>query len=205
CSFLGNGINPFYRDGIKIRLDPPERGDGTPAELADETDMLDVELLWDPTQQTAMSMTRQVAQGTLLRVVMPWMIGRAFDKVGDPAFMEMLGKEVPGYQFIPDFLKPALGSGIKKAIQKLFPKYNLTAKTWAALTKSTPRPPSSARPTEHQELGGSGFLRRGALRYQLLVPSYTVRFAFFLILTVGWLFTAELAQGAPLRRRAPPL
>jgi ABC-type Na+ efflux pump permease subunit len=205
CSFLGNGINPFYRDGIKIRLDPPEQGDGTPAELADETDMLDVELLWDPTQQTAMSMTRQVAQVTLLRVVMPWMIGRAFDKVGDPAFMEMLGKEVPGYQFIPNFLKPALGSGIKKAIQKLFPKYNLTAKTWAALTKSTPRPQSSARATEHREMGGSGFLRRGALRYQLLVPSYTVMFAFFLILTVGWLFTAERRQGTLKRLRAAPI
>ena len=67
------------------------------------------------------------------------------------------------------------------------------------------RSPSSARPTEHQELGGSGFLRRGALRYQLLVPSYTVMFAFFLILTVGWLFTAERRQGTLKRLRAAPL
>ena len=30
-------------------------------------------------------------------------------------------------------------------------------------------------------------LHRGAARYQILVPSYTVMFAFMLVLTVGWL------------------
>src|SRR5262249_34956809 len=114
CSFLAGGLKPFYRDGVKIRLDPPEEPEAGESGAEHDPDMLDVELLWDPTQRTAMSMTRQVAQVTLLRVVLPWMIGRAFDRIGDPAFMEMLGKEVPGYQFIPNFIKPALGKGVKK-------------------------------------------------------------------------------------------
>ena len=37
----------------------------------------------------------------------------------------------------------------------------------------------------------SGLLNRGAQRYQILVPSFTVMFAFFLVLTVGWVFVAE--------------
>src|SRR5215207_8213799 len=69
CSFLDDrflrepGVNPFYRDGVSL------------AEL-------DVELLTDPTQATAASIIEQVAQVTMLRVIMPWMIGRAFDEVG---------------------------------------------------------------------------------------------------------------------------
>src|SRR5260370_14842170 len=50
-----------------------------------------------------------------------------------------------------------------------------------------------------------GFLHRGTLRYQLIVPSYTVMFAFFLVLTVGWLFVAERRQGTMKRPRAAPL
>src|SRR5262249_8920800 len=46
---------------------------------------------------------------------------------------------------------------------------------------------------------------RGAARYQLLVPSYTVMFAFFLVMTVGWLFVAERRQGTLKRLRASPL
>ena len=74
CSFLTDGLNPFYRDGVKL-------------------DKLDVEMLIDPTQPTAVAIIHQVAQGSLLRLVMPWMIGRAFEKIGDPAFLELLGKE----------------------------------------------------------------------------------------------------------------
>ena len=74
CSFLTDGINPFHRDGVKIET-------------------LDVEVLEDPTQETAAAIIDQVAQGSLLRVVMPWMIGRAFEKIGDPAFLDVLGKE----------------------------------------------------------------------------------------------------------------
>src|SRR5436190_1648513 len=50
-----------------------------------------------------------------------------------------------------------------------------------------------------------GLIQRGAQRYQILVPSYTVMFAFFLVLTVGWLFVAERRQGTMLRLRAAPL
>ena len=37
----------------------------------------------DPTQLTAASIIEQVGQVTMLRVVLPWMIGRAFEKIGD--------------------------------------------------------------------------------------------------------------------------
>ena len=50
--------------------------------------------------------------------------------------------------------------------------------------------------------GADGILKRGAIRYQLLVPSYIVMFAFFLVLTVGWLFVAERRQGTLKRLRA---
>ena len=43
---------------------------------------VDSEILRDPTQLTASSIIAQVAQVTTLRVVLPWMIGRAFDKIG---------------------------------------------------------------------------------------------------------------------------
>ena len=48
-------------------------------------------------------------------------------------------------------------------------------------------------------------LKRGTIRYQVLVPSYTVTFAFFLVLTVGWLFVAERRHGTLVRLRAAPL
>ena len=120
CSFLADGINPFYRDGVN------------PADL-------DAQPLIDQTQLTAASIIEQVGQVTMLRVVLPWMIGRAFEKLGDPVFMDLLGKEVPGYMLLPGTLKQSLGKGVQNALKRLFPKYNLTAKTWAALTKSEPR------------------------------------------------------------------
>src|SRR5262249_38513359 len=43
------------------------------------------------------------------------------------------------------------------------------------------------------------------LRYQLLVPSSLVMFAFFLVLTVGWLFVSERRQGTMKRLVAAPL
>src|SRR5439155_12922894 len=92
----------------------------------------------------------------------------------------------------------------QNAIQSLFPKYNLTAKTWAALTKSDP-PAGGGAGTKLYRGEGGGWLNRGAIRYQLLVPGYTVMFAFFLVLTVGWLFVSERRQGTLLRLRAAPL
>jgi ABC-type Na+ efflux pump permease subunit len=174
--YLLDGINPFYRDGIQL-------------------DQLDVELLRDPTQLTAASIIEQVAQGTLLRVILPWMIGRAFDKVGDPAFMELMGQDMPGFSMVKRFVPPAvIGNAVKRSIQRLFPKYDLTAKTWTSLTRAAP------------ELGRRpGPLSSSELRYQILVPSYTVMFAFFLVLTMGWLFAAERRQGTLKRLRAAPL
>lgn len=186
-----DGLNPFHRDGIRL-------------------DVLDVEVLRDPTQQTASAILDQVAQGSLLRVIMPWMIGRAFEKVGDPAFLDLLADEpqLPGMVklFLDTFpaQKPKLSIGLQNAIQKLFPKYQLTAKTWAALTREAEHTGEGADRAPYQREGG-GWLNRGTLRYQLLVPSYLVMFAFFLVLTMGWLFTAERRQGTLKRLMLAPL
>jgi ABC-2 type transport system permease protein len=62
----------------------------------------------------------------------------------------------------------------------------------------------SGKNTEYQT-DGIGWLKRGGSRYQLLVPSYLVMFAFFLVLTVGWLFVAERRQGTLKRLVVAPL
>jgi ABC-2 type transport system permease protein len=185
CSFLASGINPFYRDGVNLNE-------------------IGVTLLRDETQLAAAGIIDQVIQVTLLRVILPWMIGRAFEKLSEPIFMSMLTDEVPGGKMLPPNIKSALGAGVQGALRRFFPKYNLTGKTWAALTKSEPKAGSSAGVTTYRDDGG-GFLGRGAVRYQILVPSYTVMFAFFLVLSVGWLFVSERRQGTLKRLRAAPL
>jgi ABC-type Na+ efflux pump permease subunit len=238
CSFLADGINPFHRDGVNLGV-------------------LDVKLLRDETQLTAASIIEQVAQGTLLRVILPWMIGRAFEKVGDVEFIDRLGHETQDVKFTIDMMAPKLegksiklallevkldkkliaflskqvgpislseilpllspaqkkelGNALQTSLKKLFPAYNLTAKTWADLTSvkgsraGVPRERAGAGAEVYQDEPGSGLLKRGALRYQLLVPSYTVMFAFFMVLTVGWLFVSERRQGTLKRLRAAPL
>jgi ABC-2 type transport system permease protein len=203
CSFLQEGINPFNRSGVNLRL-------------------LDAELLRDETQGTAAAIIEQASQVTLLRIILPWMIGRAFEKVGDPAFLDLLAKEkdLPGMvktfltsPLVTEKQKLALGAGLQNALQGLFANYNLTGKTWETLTQ-----PKSATVTADKSSNnnltnetsipadeGPSFLNRGDLRYQSLVPSYTVMFAFFLVLTVGWLFVAERRQGTMKRLRAAPL
>jgi ABC-type multidrug transport system permease subunit len=193
--YLLDGINPFHRDGINLRA-------------------LDAEVLKDPTQQTASAIIDQVAQGSLLRVIMPWMIGRAFEKIGDPDFLSLLAREEQMPGAVKFFLalkgpgaeqqKRQLSASLQNSLQNLFPRYNLTAKTWAALTKEHEHAGGGAEATKFQE-EGSGLLKRGAVRYQLLVPSYLVMFAFFLVLTVGWLFVAERRQGTMTRLAAAPL
>ncbi len=231
-SFLADGINPFDRDGVRLGV-------------------LDAKVLEDPTQLTAASIIKQAAQGSLLRVVLPWMIGRAFEKVGDPDFISQFGKQARDVTFTVEMMAPKfrgvavkmfgltikmdnklidqvskqvgplslseimslmdarqkeeLGAALQAALKKLFPKYDLTAKTWQALTRSREkRPGAGAKATAyHGEPGG--LLKRGTMRYQLLVPSYTVMFAFFLVLTVGWLFVGERRQGTLKRLRAAPL
>lgn len=161
--YLFDGLNPFHREGVNLPL-------------------LDVEVLRDPTQQTAAAIIDQVAQGTLLRVVMPWMIGRAFEKISDPQFLGLLGGEADLPTAVKMFLtnplvpyqqKRQLSLGLQNALQNLFPRYNLTAKTWSALTRSLDSTSPGADVIAFQE-DGIGLLRRGGSRYQVLVPSYLV-------------------------------
>src|SRR5690349_5464232 len=87
CSFLTRTdpppLNPLYRDGIN------------PAEVR-------LSVLKDPTQQAAASIIEQVAQVSLFRVIIPWMIGKAFERVGDEEFMRLVAakleqkKDIPG-------------------------------------------------------------------------------------------------------------
>jgi linearmycin/streptolysin S transport system permease protein len=196
------GINPMYRDGVDIRK-------------------LGVIILEDPKQVLAASIIKQVMQISLLRVVLPWMIGNAFDEIGEKQFIDEMGKRV-------DFTIPLLGKkkwlgmldaqgkkevgeGVQDSLQEMFHKYNLRAKSWASMT--TPVHSNTVEPNSTKNDGnvteykpeGNGLLNRGAIRYQLLVPSYTVMFAFFLVLTVGWLFVSERRQGTLQRLRAAPL
>jgi len=225
CSFLADGINPFFRDGVDIEA-------------------LDARLLTDPTQKTSSAIIEQVGQVTLLRVILPWMIGRAFERLSEPSFIDLLGREVrlpvpgqfkfllnsmrkpkPGEKLDPDRVslqemldlaagkdqkaateyRQKVGAGVQKALAGQFPKYNLTAKTWASLTKADPREGKGTAPVRYANEGGSGLLNRGAARYQILVPSYTVLFCFALVLTVGWLFVTERRQGTLKRLRAAPV
>ena len=101
-------------------------------------------------------------------------------------------------------MREKLGDGIQKGIKNYFSEYDFTAKTWAGLTNSEPAPPRTGNVSAYQG-DGSGIIRRGAARYQVLVPSYTVTFAFFLVLTTGWLFVAERRHGTMARLRAAPI
>jgi ABC-2 type transport system permease protein len=204
CSFLAGGVNPFYRSGVDLKA-------------------IDARVEKDFSQQVSASIIEQVAQGTMLRVVLPWMIGQAFEKIGEPEFIHRLSEdekvriEVAISKFLPTVdlakvlgalnhdQKKQLAAGLQTALQNLFPKYDLTAKDWTKLTRSTPHGGEFEGPTQYQDPGGTGILNWGALRYQLLVPSYTVMFAFFLVLTVGWLFVAERRQGTMKRLSAAPL
>jgi ABC-type Na+ efflux pump permease subunit len=220
CSFLTDGINPFHRDGVYL-------------------DKIGARLLKDDKQPGQAAIIEQVAQVTLLRVILPYMIGKAFEKMSEPQFIELLGNEVRlpvprGAEFLfrlkginpkdgkaslnealqvaaPDArtmksYQEKVGAGVQKALSKQFENYNLTGKTWAALTRAQgAREGEGGSLTPYQSKDGSGLLRRGALRYQLLVPSYTVMFAFFVVLTVGWLFVAERRQGTLKRLQAAPV
>lgn len=193
-----DGINPFFRDGVK-------------------PDELDVQVLKDPTQQMAAAIIDQVAQGALLRIVLPWMVGRAFAKIGDPDFIDLLSREnvqvralgftIPLQKILVTMSpaeKRALANSLQNSIQTLYPRYNLTANTWASLTKAADADREGMDAVRFRE-EGAGWLKRGAFRYQLLVPAYLVMFAFFLVLTVGWLFVAERRQGTMKRLRAAPV
>lgn len=196
--YFYDALNPLHREGINLKT-------------------LDVVVLRDPTQQTAAAIIDQVAQGSLLRVVIPWMIGRAFEKIGEPQFIDMIINEKPDVRLplgldlttvLKNFSlsqKKSLASGMQNSLQKLFPRFNFTAKTWASLTREPEiATDKSGKNIDYAE-DGIGWLKRGGSRYQLLVPSYLVMFAFFLVLTVGWLFVAERRQGTMKRLVVAPL
>jgi ABC-2 type transport system permease protein len=190
CSFTGepfkkNPINPLYRDGMKTRE-------------------LGMTVLRDPTQQVASAVIEQVMQVTLMRVVIPWMIGQAFELIGTDEFMARMDKYIQGLSLMPASFRKSLGSGIQRGISGFFSNYNFTAKSWSGLTNSQPSAHRSTNLTAY-ESDGRGVIKRGAVRYQILVPTYTVTFAFFLVLTVGWLFVAERRHGTLVRLRAAPI
>jgi ABC-type Na+ efflux pump permease subunit len=214
CSFLRDGLNPFWRDGVYL-------------------DRIDVDLLKDKQQVANSAVIEQVAQVSLLRVLLPLMIGRAFGKLSDEKFIRLLGEEVniPGPEVKVGFttIKPLgdkkklgellemaagndplraaeyrrkVGEGVQAALTKQFENFDLTGLTWMQLTRSK-EGPREDRPQDQGE--GLGFLPRGAARYQILVPSYTVMFAFFLVLNVGWVLVAERQQGTLKRLRTTPI
>jgi ABC-type multidrug transport system permease subunit len=218
CSFLTDGINPFHRDGVYL-------------------DKVRVNLLRDEMQPGAAGIIEQVAQVSLLRVILPSMIGRAFDRLSDAKFIQILGEKVnlpmpPAWRsnfvlksLVPEklqlgqMLKMAsggdprmaamyqekVGQGVQSALDQQFINYNLRGQTWADLNKAQAKDDGGAEITDYVNQDGSGFLKRGAQRYQTLVPAYAVMFAFFLVLTVGWVFVAERRQGTLKRLRAAPV
>ncbi|HVK09866.1 MAG TPA: ABC transporter permease [Gemmataceae bacterium] len=261
CSFLTRAtpepLNPLYRDGIN------------PAEVH-------LAILKDPTQPAAASIIEQVAQVTLFRVVIPWMIGKAFERVGDKEFMRLIEADLKEKPDIPpavlkdldpvfqaliakifsdpkfkpvltkhtsalvagmfdtqkgnfqkvlkelfadgeflarvgkgipmgEVLKPAVqdevGPSVQDGVSQTFSKYDFRAKTWAGLVKSE----EQGREGQITKYEDEGLPKRGDIRFQVLIPSYSVTFAFFLVLTVGWVFVAERRQGTLVRLRAAPL
>jgi ABC-type multidrug transport system permease subunit len=222
CSFLEGGppgfegINPFHRDGVTLSK-------------------VDIIVLKDPTQPSASSIIDQVAQGSMLRIVLPWMIGKAFEELGEEEFIRKLGRtmEVPIFAGAKPVKleqvlttaqqRRAVGKGVQAAIKEQFSRYDLTAKTWDALTKSqgtggfkayaavvggaalAQAVPGGGAGVQHYADEGSGLLKLGSQRYTFLVPSYTVMFAFFLVLTIGWLFVAERRQGTLKRLCIAPI
>ena len=105
CSFLTRStpepLNPLYRDGIN----PEEVG---------------LRVMKDPTQTAAASIIEQVAQVTLFRVVIPWMIGKAFERVGDEAFMESLTGHLDKVKPVPTPALKELDPVMNKMLAKMF-------------------------------------------------------------------------------------
>jgi ABC-type Na+ efflux pump permease subunit len=192
---LYDGINPYEREGVVF-------------------EKLDMTVERDPTQPTASAIIDQVAQGCMLRIVLPWMIGRAFETLGKEEFIAKLGKtiEVPlgglKVKLEAVLTKPeqrqAVGNGVQTAIGQHFSSYDLRAKTWEGLTKAIGEGKGGGAATTYKE-EGTGLLKLGSQRYKILVPSYTVMFSYFLVLTVGWIFVAERRQGTLKRLRAAPI
>jgi ABC-type transport system involved in cytochrome c biogenesis permease component len=190
CSFVGADfkaapINPLDRYGIRTRE-------------------IGVSIVDNKFQPIGAAVVTQVTQVSLMRVVIPWMIGQAFDLIGNDLFMEKMEKYIPQLGLAYRILsRETLGNGIRKGIGGFFGNYEFTALTWHGLTKDAPPDAKAANDTTFT--GDAPGLGRGTKRYQVLVPSYVVTFAYFLVLTVGWLFVAERRHGTLVRLRAAPI
>ncbi|MFM8272692.1 MAG: ABC transporter permease [Gemmata sp.] len=263
CSFLSqaDAVKPFGPNGVQL-------------------DRLGARLLTDRTQPVSASIIEQVTQVTLLRVVIPWMIGKAFARVGDDQFMELvaerlakqkptapevlreldptvqkllvaltehpefqalllkefsgtsnfvkagqdalsiaarktefqravhkafenpkllsaMGKEVSLGEVLTPAVRDKVGPTVKAGVGDLFSNYNFESTRWTDLVKTDAREASTANRAE--------YIDKSKFRYQILVPSHTVMFSFFLVLSVGWLFVAERKHGTLARLRAAPL
>jgi ABC-2 type transport system permease protein len=216
CTFLSEaeGINPFHRDGVYL-------------------DKIALELWKDEKQPATAAVIEQVVQVSLLRVILPWMIGKAFDRLSKPEFIELLGDKVnlpvpekfrllmlgkksvrlgelldmaaSGKQETTQMYEEKVGTGVQAALAEQFKKYNLRGKTWASLTKSTEGCREAAEVSRYENREGSGPLRYGGEHYKHLVPMFVVMFVFFLVLIVGWVFVAERRQGTLRRLQTAPL
>ncbi len=199
CSFLSHGINPFHREGVHL-------------------DKIGVMVLKDPKQGLSAAVMEQVAQVSLMRVILPWMIGKAFEQLGDQEFIEILTQGVrvpipPRFQFLlgkdstslKDLIykvsegnettiasyRGKIGEGIQKALTGQFSRYNLTGKTWTSLVKAHDTTEPMGREVPFLDGDGKGWLKRGAHRYQILVPSFLVLFLFFMGLPMSGTFVQE--------------
>jgi len=213
CSFLSGGINPFHRDGVDLQK-------------------IGVRVIKDPRQGISNAIIEQVAQVSMMRVVLPWMIGKAFAQLGDPEFIEILatGAHVPvpprlvwffrkeavtlkellvlaseGKKESMDTYKKRIGEGIQRALASQFSRYNLTGKTWASLVKANMESGTTGVEESFQDQDGKGWLRRGAQRYQVLVPSYTVLFLFLVVMPVAGTFVLERQRGTWTRLVLSPI
>src|SRR5947209_3639482 len=111
CSFLTHAdpppLNPLYRDGIN----PTEVG---------------LTILRDPTQVASSSIIEQVAQVSLFRVVIPWMIGKAFERVGDETFMQLVAAKLEQKKDIPGPVLKELDPVLQALLKHVFadPKFD---------------------------------------------------------------------------------
>ena len=119
--YLLEGISPFNRDGVRI-------------------DRLDVELKRDKTQLMSAAVVEQAAQGTFMRVILPWMIGQAFEKIGDENFLALMGQQKQMPPLVRDFLSgefeknPLFTNPLTKPLARAFigpPPSPSRRRTWA--------------------------------------------------------------------------
>lgn len=111
CSFLARPgfepVNPLGRDGVEL-------------------DRVGLTVLRDPTQPTASAVIEQAAQVTLFRVVIPYMIGQAFARVGDERFMAHLADRLQDRKPLPADVLTQLDPTVQKLLAALLadPKFD---------------------------------------------------------------------------------